>query len=104
MRMYIYVYIHVQWAGTSGAALCVSGQKPCSGEQGSCSEAVNELETVGSDRLWAFHGLVSFYFLDNKYEAIKQRNKYDWTQVKLGLRSTIYCILNVGFILHIYYP
>lgn len=97
------MYICVQWAGTAGAALCVGGQRSRSREFGSCSEAGNELETVGRDRLWAFHGLLSFYFLGNKYEAVKQRNKYDWTQVKLRLHSTIYCILNVGCILCIYY-
>ena len=77
MRVYAHVHIHtyVQRAATAGAALCVSGQKPCSGERRSRSEAGNDLETVGGGRLWAFHDLLSFYFPDNKYESIKHRNK-----------------------------
>lgn len=97
------IYIHIYAVVSHSWCRSVSGQRPCSGEQGSCSEAGNDLETAGRGRLWAFHGLLSFYFLGNKYEAIKHRNKDHWTQVKLRLHSMIYCILNVGYILHIYY-
>lgn len=63
----------------------------------------NDLETVGRGRLWAFHGLFSFYGLDNKHEAIRHRNKDERTEVKLRLRSMICCVFNVGCILHTYY-
>lgn len=41
MRAYTHIHIHiyVQRAAAAGAALCIGGQRPCSGERGSRSEA-----------------------------------------------------------------
>lgn len=65
-----------------------------------------DLETAGGGKGWEFHGLLSFYSLDNKYETLKHRSKGDWTQVKAAFHN-LFLMLAVFYIfitLHVYFP